>query len=278
MKIILSRKGFDSERGAYPSPIMPDGSLISLPIPQKNDKIKYRDLNHSENLSYFDIMKQLRTWIKTPENKEKLTPNTTCHLDPDLNKDVLPRPTGWKPIFGQINAAQTHLYNKGIGEGDLFLFFGTFRRTGYDEERNLQFKPDASEIHLIFGYLQVGKVMRLDQNIQIPKWMRYHPHTDSNRLSEDNNTIYVAKDKLTFDHSKSGGGVFSFDEELVLTKNGKSKSRWNLDPIFKEVNISYHSEKNWKDDYFQSTHRGQEFVIECNHEVEQYIIDLVKSQ
>ena len=278
MKIILSRKGFDSERGGYPSPIMPDGSLISLPIPQNSDNIKYSELNYSENLSYFDIMKQLRTWIKTPENKEKLTPDTTCHPDPDLDKDILPRPSDWKPIFGQINTAQTHLDNKGIGEGDLFLFFGTFKRTEYNDEGNLQFMDDASEIHLIFGYLQVGKIMRLDQNVHIPKWMRYHPHTDSNRLSEDNNTVYVAKDKLTFDPGKSGGGVFSFDEKLVLTKEGKSKSRWNLDPIFSDVDISYHSEKNWKDDYFQSTHRGQEFVIECNQNVEEHIIDLVRSQ
>lgn len=33
MKIILSRKGFDSSYGGYPSPILPDGSLLSIPIP-----------------------------------------------------------------------------------------------------------------------------------------------------------------------------------------------------------------------------------------------------
>jgi hypothetical protein len=33
MKVILSRKGFDSASGGMPSPILPDGTLISLPIP-----------------------------------------------------------------------------------------------------------------------------------------------------------------------------------------------------------------------------------------------------
>jgi hypothetical protein len=44
MKVILSRKGFDSEYGGIPSPIMPDGTLLSLPIPYEQDIIKYTDL------------------------------------------------------------------------------------------------------------------------------------------------------------------------------------------------------------------------------------------
>ena len=38
MKIILSRKGFDSENGGYASPILPDGSLVSLPIPNTTSR------------------------------------------------------------------------------------------------------------------------------------------------------------------------------------------------------------------------------------------------
>ncbi|MBO4456467.1 MAG: hypothetical protein J5802_01965 [Butyrivibrio sp.] len=39
MKIILSRKGFDSTNGGCASPIMPDGTLLSMPIPsdESND-------------------------------------------------------------------------------------------------------------------------------------------------------------------------------------------------------------------------------------------------
>ena len=37
MRVILSRKGFDSQYGGMPSPILPDGTLLSLPIPSKTD-------------------------------------------------------------------------------------------------------------------------------------------------------------------------------------------------------------------------------------------------
>ena len=37
MKIILSRKGFDSSNGGIVSPIFEDGSMISFPIPSKDN-------------------------------------------------------------------------------------------------------------------------------------------------------------------------------------------------------------------------------------------------
>ncbi|MEZ4682601.1 MAG: hypothetical protein R2932_51180 [Caldilineaceae bacterium] len=44
MKIILSRKGFDSSSGGVASPILPDGTLLSLPIPDATGPITYADL------------------------------------------------------------------------------------------------------------------------------------------------------------------------------------------------------------------------------------------
>ena len=41
MKAILSRKGFNSAFGGYPSPILPGGEMVSLPIPSK-DSIRSR--------------------------------------------------------------------------------------------------------------------------------------------------------------------------------------------------------------------------------------------
>ena len=58
MKIILSRKGFDSEYGGYPSPILPNGQMISLPIPDQKDDIKYSDVKAGE-LTCYDLMKVL---------------------------------------------------------------------------------------------------------------------------------------------------------------------------------------------------------------------------
>ena len=64
MKIILSRKGFDSQYGGYPSPVLPDGRMISLPISYFGDKIEYNNIEYNnlrvdKNLTYFDLMKQL---------------------------------------------------------------------------------------------------------------------------------------------------------------------------------------------------------------------------
>nr|WP_275450862.1 hypothetical protein [Pseudomonas syringae] len=39
MRIILSRKGFDSAAGGCQGPILPDGRLFSLPIPDKASSI-----------------------------------------------------------------------------------------------------------------------------------------------------------------------------------------------------------------------------------------------
>lgn len=78
MKIILSRKGFDSANGGIVSPIMEDGTLISFPIPSKEDKDGYDDLVYCGQL-YSKILEDLH--YKEDSNR----PN--CHLDPDLTMD-----------------------------------------------------------------------------------------------------------------------------------------------------------------------------------------------
>ncbi|NJN30560.1 MAG: hypothetical protein HC824_09110 [Synechococcales cyanobacterium RM1_1_8] len=44
MTLILSRKGFDSNSGSIPSPILPDGSLIFLPDPRPKPQPSPRSL------------------------------------------------------------------------------------------------------------------------------------------------------------------------------------------------------------------------------------------
>jgi len=107
MKIILSRKGFDSAYGGYPSPILPSGDMVSLPIPLC-DSIKYSDLKIG-NSTYYDLMRDLKPKIKCHGKWIDLNKETKCHLDPDVHKDSIKREAGWKPCFGQIDAAQSHL-------------------------------------------------------------------------------------------------------------------------------------------------------------------------
>ena len=114
MKVILSRKGFDSSNGGIVSPIFEDGTMVSFPIPS-DDKDCFCDLHH-EGISYSDILSDLG--YKGKEN---------CHVDPDLDQSRRITPIDkWMPAFGQIDASASYLKNIGIEEGDLFLFFGNF--------------------------------------------------------------------------------------------------------------------------------------------------------
>ena len=100
MKVILSRKGFDSGYGGYPSIILPTGEMITLPIPSKEDKRYYKELKTNSGESLINIMKQLSKNIRS-DKLDELTNNTTCHLDPDLVYNSVDRQEGWRGCFGQ---------------------------------------------------------------------------------------------------------------------------------------------------------------------------------
>ena len=271
MKIILSRKGFDSGYGGYPSPILPDGRLISLPIPSSGDKTKYNELNIKPFGTYYTLMLKLCTTIKNGNTRDSLTAGTQCHLDPDIYKDVIKRPAQWKGCFGQIGAAQCHLSNQDVSEDDIFLFFGWFRRTKYDDTGKLMSdRTDRAGIHLIYGFLEVGEIIRTRYD-SVPQWLKQHPHVlDKGRFRDKSNTIYISKDTCSFNKKIPGYGFFRFNQDLILTKKGMPKSCWNLRKCFKNISISYHganSKYGWRGAYFQSAAKGQEFVIDANDEI-----------
>jgi hypothetical protein len=185
MKIILSRKGFDSASGGVASPILPDGRLVSLPIPSQPSPISYNELYLGKR-SLGSIVEDL--------THGRISRYHSAHLDPDLNTSIYPRPPGWRPLFGQTDAAQSHLSRMGIAEGDLFLFFGWFRQTEFVRDKYYYVKM-APDLHLIFGWLQVGAILNLkhgDHNV--PEWARYHPHLHGG--FGDNNTLYIARKSL----------------------------------------------------------------------------------
>jgi hypothetical protein len=267
MKIILSRKGFDSKFGGYPSPILPDGTLLSLPIPDKNDEARYESLYY-EGKSFAQIIEELTNGKFSHKN---------CHLDPDirfLDMDISLSPFDWKPAFGQSGIAMTHLEKQKIKKNDLFLFFGFFREAEIIDGK-YQYVKGCSPKHVIWGYLQIDKKILLPTKEKYP-CLGMHPHLDKN--DKLNNTIFVARDSLTWDNHKSGAGILKYKPELVLTKEGLSRSRWKLPDFLKDIKISYHSKDSWKENYFQSAHIGQEFVISAdgNEEVEKWAKDLIR--
>jgi hypothetical protein len=235
-----------------PSPILPDGTLLSLPIPSQNELTKYSDL-HYESKSYLEIIRQLKPTTKIKEHY-------TCHLDPDLVEEVLHRTEPWFPLFGQSNQSQTHLVQKGIGVGDMFLFWGWFRQTE-EVQDVLRYLPDNPDLHVIWGYM---KIKHVSIGKQMPSEYAYHPH---GQLEQERNAIYEGDPACI--------GTLKFDQRLVLTKAGMTRSKWALPDFFRKIPISYHSANSFKDDYFQSALRGQEFVIDECRQVEEWCNSMI---
>ncbi|GAB3335575.1 hypothetical protein GCM10027429_17970 [Marivirga atlantica] len=264
MKIILSRKGFDNQYGKQASPILPDGTLLSLPIPLAEEAVQLTDLIHKDQ-SYYNIIKSLKP-------NTHLKAESTCHLDPDLRKEALPRKQSWQPTFGQADGALGHLINNDIRKDDLFLFFGTFRQTAYINGK-LSYVKDAPDQHLIYAYFQVSKLHT--DNESLKKHFADHPHAAPRYLAKNLNGIFEANENLSFAPAFSGSSSFTFSKDLVLTKQGYSKSRWQLPDIFEDARITYHSKNSFKAHYFQSAAKGQEFIISGSKVVENWAKNLI---
>jgi hypothetical protein len=264
MKLILSRKGFDSANGGCPSPIL-DGQLCSLPIPDPGAPTRYSEISSFKGSSIAQIVEDL--------TRGRVGRSDGAHLDPDLRTDSIARAAGWRPIFGQAAAAQSHLARHEVGHGDLFLFFGCFRQA---EKVGVTFRfvRDAPKLHVIFGWLQVGRVSRVTNGLttEIP-WADGHPHLAAPERYK-NNTLYFASDRLSSISLKTkGAGTFDrIKPELILTETGSNCSVWQLprwfDPAGRPA-LSYHSKPaRWTDCddsmRLQSVGRGQEFVLDVD--------------
>ena len=147
MRIIFSRKGFDSAAGGGPSPIVA-GRPVSLPIPSGGwSHTRYRDLGLGE--------------AAQAASRGRFTGSDFCHHDPMFLADGT-------CAFGQCGAAQTHLANQGVGPGDIFLFFGLFREEASGEPH-----------HRIFGYCAIDTIVdlaRCDEATRAGLQAIGHPH------------------------------------------------------------------------------------------------------
>ena len=224
MKIILSRKGFDTVNGRCASPIMPDGTLLSMPIPS-DDNFTYADIAHN-GLTYDRLLEQLN-----PKNKYQ-----NCHLDPDIRSSAwLNLPDKWEPAFGQIDSAQGQLRNQDVGTDDLFLFFGWFREVQQTIDGSYRYIPGAPNLHVIYGYLQVERVLMQPADVKKYSW---HPHADASRLENKNNAIYIARKNLSFNKTKKGSDVLNFTVNRVLTLKDSSMGTWKEVPALIPDNLA----------------------------------------
>jgi len=214
MKVVLSRKGFDSASGGVPSPIV-NGRPISIPIPaRERSETTYGDLGVGA------VVERI--------TGGQFTATSPCHDDPMFEAG--------RCAFGQTGAAQGHLANNGIGVGDVFLFFGLFADLGGRDPH-----------HRIFGYLAVDEVRRPGTNPGLSNqpcgFSRRHPHTIGTWNA--NNTIYsgpgntAATDAPNLRLSRPTGPVSHWTVPAWLRAAGLTyhgnPSRWHADGTLRAV-------------------------------------------
>ena len=152
MKVVLSRKGMDSRAGGIPSPILPDGTLLSLPIPNEKSGVPYGDLVY-KGRTYQQIIQQIHPTFDFQKHP-------FCHLDPDIYGVLKNKHAGWKPAFGQYEIPAKHLDGQGVDVGDVFLFYGMFRKTEALPNGTLHFVKGAPIQHIIYGYMVVSEILK----------------------------------------------------------------------------------------------------------------------
>lgn len=247
MKVILSRKGFDSANGGIASPIFEDGTMLSFPIPSKDeekDKIKYDELT-CNGISLECLLRDLGY----------KGDSECCHLDPDLTEDRRKTPIKeWKPAFGQINQAATYLLNQGISKYDLFLFFGNFRHIEQHDGKFRYIHKNSQntdsyygrEIQAIWGYLQVGEILKTPKEQEEYFW---HPHSCAKRMfGGKNNLIFTPTKHLSFAPQMPGCGLFNYDKKRVLSAENRSKATWKYQKAYDIGNISAERHNSAKDE------------------------------
>jgi hypothetical protein len=145
-----------------------------------------------------------------------------------------------------------------VGPGDLFLFFGLFREA---ERADDGWRFHGPRRHVLFGWLQVGEVIGSGW----PNWLAdHHPHARDGWPC--NNTVYVARERLSFAPWAQGAGllprghVLTGEEQPML-------SLWRvpawLDPAAGGTGMTFHKPASWLGGgLLRAASRGQEFVAD----------------
>lgn len=265
MKVILSRKGFDSSAGGKPSPIL-GKQMLSIPIPEGWSGVSYENLifhHEGKDFTYRKLLEDLncRQFME-------------CHLDPDIRPGLCNKREGiFSPAFGQSGAQATEL--KDIEEGDIFLFFGTFRQCHYDDKNGFAFEKKAQEIHAIWGYLEVGEIIQWDKkqgdDISAPiksareLGLERHPHVQTEWIRKDNNRLFLPTRSSSFFPGQAGYGTFEYNAHCRLTaKSGAThlKSRWEPVDCLSPMGNRIRQVERYRRKFWDSGGRGQEYIFE----------------
>lgn len=262
MKVIFSRKGFDTQYGGVANAVLPDKTMVSFPIEDPKSVVTADGVRRGGE-SVGELVEQL--------TGGRIARGYRAHLDPDLDATAYPRAQGWRPVLGQTGSALGHLLKQGVGAGSLFLFFGWFRRVERTQA-GWAYVKESQPLHALWGWLQVGSCF---DHLNVPKeaarWVAYHPHLQ--RSARKKHVLFTASDHLQVGgRLVPGGGVFPrFTDSRVLTAPGENMSMWRvpgwMHPDAGQVRFSYiHAAKRWRhagDGHalVQSIGKGQEVVM-----------------
>ena len=238
MKVIFSRKGFDSASGGAPSPIL-GGIPTSLPIPTKQ-----RSVTAYDDIGYGELVERM--------TKGRMSRSHLCHLDPMFEKGQC--------AFGQTGAAQSHLAKNDVGIGDIFLFFGLFSDSNGHNRH-----------HRIFGYLKVAQISYLGSQPGVeqspPGFSITHPHTIGEWY--ENNCLYMGRGNTT----GNADDMFRLTE-----KGGRLVSNWTVPDWLESTGLTYHSNPSrWTESTLRVVSRGQEFVANISKSQigQQWVNDII---
>ena len=265
MKIIFSRKGFDSTAGGSASLIFPDATLFSIPIPSTEDDHFYSELPFQyEGDSIQSILNELTG--KRIKNNRQLSCDFSqkqqrCHYDPMLI------PHANKFVLGQAANAESHLQNQCVGIGDIFLFYGWFRKIEKIGGR-WQYSPSSRDIQLIWSWMKIGDTLdvrtqcqREQAKINSP-FLHLHPHlADSPEMPNPSaNRVYISEE----------GGLLPYLNSRCLTDciEYRGRSTWRLPACFNQPQ-AFTFLKNFVLD-------GDDVIIRFKGYGQEFVMDLEK--
>ena len=138
-----------------PSPIFPDGSIYSLPIPgcDEDVPVTYGDLYHEDEHAPISIGQVVEGL--TRDRPTQWTSGDGAFISTDIRENFRGEIEGSKGMFAAEDAQQGHLRKQGVGRGDMFLFFGIFQRV--EQVRGgWRFVRGAPRQHILFGMVAIG--------------------------------------------------------------------------------------------------------------------------
>jgi len=235
MKVIFSRKGWDSACGGKASPVFGSKEIYSIPIPCSPPSPSYSSVTPSvlSRAGFSSAGNLISTLSRCV--------NTYAHLDPDLDCTSLSRHSGWRHCFGQKGSAAAHLDNQNVGKGDIFLFYGWFD----DELSRVPWRYAHKDRYIIWGWLQVDCVIHLKTG-NIPGWLSYHPHVVHAGSFGSKNRVYIGSNHLggSIISGWRGAGVFGKEHSCrVLTKAPGHRTRYP-DKIPAWMSFSKHQQEH----------------------------------